>query len=40
MYAQLLRWLDGGAKNPADAVRKKKLKELLAYFPVKKSLPK
>jgi hypothetical protein len=30
MYAQLMRWLDGGAKNPADAVRKKKLKELLA----------
>jgi hypothetical protein len=28
MYAQLTRWLDGGAKNPADAVRKKKLKEL------------
>ena len=30
MYAQLLRWLDGGAKNPEDAVRKRKLKELLA----------
>jgi hypothetical protein len=30
MYAQLLRWLDGGATNPADAIRKKRLKELLA----------
>ena len=30
MYAQLLRWLDGGATNPGDALRKKKLKELLA----------
>ena len=30
MYAQLMRWLDGGATNPADMVKKKKLKELLA----------
>jgi hypothetical protein len=30
MYAQLTRWLDGGAKNPAEAVRKKRLKEMLA----------
>jgi hypothetical protein len=32
MYVQFLRWLDGGAKNPAEAVRKKKLKELLASW--------
>ena len=27
--AQLTRWLDGGAKSPAEAVRKKRLKEML-----------
>lgn len=30
LVAQLMRWLDGGAKNPAEAVTKKRLKELLA----------
>jgi hypothetical protein len=30
MYAQLQRWLDGGAKSPAEAIQKKRLKELLA----------
>jgi hypothetical protein len=30
MYAQLPGWLDGGATNPADAVKKKRLKGLLA----------
>jgi len=30
MYAQLTRWLDGGATNPAELLRKKKLKELMA----------
>jgi hypothetical protein len=30
MYAQLMRWLDGGGVNPAEILRKKKLKELLA----------
>ena len=30
MYAQLTRWLEGGATNPADVVKKKRLKELLA----------
>lgn len=30
MYVQLLRWLDGGANNPADVLKKKRLKELLA----------
>jgi hypothetical protein len=30
MYAQLQRWLDGGGTNPAEIVKKKKLKELLA----------
>lgn len=28
-YAQLMTWLDGGATNPADVVKKKKLKLLL-----------
>jgi hypothetical protein len=30
MFAQLQRWLDGGARSPAEAVTKKKLKEILA----------
>jgi hypothetical protein len=30
MVAQLTRWLDGGSKNPAEAVTKKRLKQLLA----------
>ena len=30
MFAQLTRWLDGGATNPAELVKKKRLKELLA----------
>jgi|SRR5579863_2180425 hypothetical protein len=30
MYAQLTRWLDGGARSPSEAIRKKKLKEMLA----------
>jgi hypothetical protein len=30
LVSQLTRWLDGGAPNPADLVKKKKLKELLA----------
>ena len=30
MFAQLQRWPDGGATNPAELVKKKKLKELLA----------
>lgn len=30
MYAQLTRWLEGGATNPAELVKKKRLKELLA----------
>ena len=30
LVAQLTRWLDGGATNPADLVKKKRLKELLA----------
>jgi hypothetical protein len=30
MYAQLMRWLDGGGVNPAEILRKKKLRELLA----------
>ena len=30
MFAQLTRWLEGGAKNPAEAVQKKRLKQLLA----------
>jgi hypothetical protein len=30
MFAQLQRWLDGGATNPADLLKKKKLKDLLA----------
>jgi hypothetical protein len=25
MYAQLIRWLDGGATNPAELVKKKRL---------------
>jgi hypothetical protein len=29
MYAQLTRWLDGGAKSPNEAVTKKRLKEML-----------
>ncbi len=28
--AQLTRWLDGGATSPAELVKKKKLRELLA----------
>jgi hypothetical protein len=30
LVAQLTRWLDGGSKNPAEAVTKKRLKQLLA----------
>ena len=30
MFAQLQRWLDGGAKSPAEGVMKKRLKEMLA----------
>jgi len=30
MYAQLQTWLDGGARSPAEAMIKKKLKALLA----------
>ena len=30
MYAQLIRWLDGVTTNPADVLKKKRLKELLA----------
>jgi hypothetical protein len=30
LVAQLTRWLDGGATNPAELVKKKRLKELLA----------
>ena len=30
LVAQLMRWLDGGGTNPADLVKKKRLKELLA----------
>jgi len=30
LYAQLQRWLDGGAKSPNEAVMKKRLKEMLA----------
>jgi hypothetical protein len=30
MLAQLTRWLDGGATNPADLLKKQKLKQLLA----------
>ncbi len=30
MFAQLTRWLEGGATNPAELVKKKRLKELLA----------
>jgi hypothetical protein len=30
MVAQLTRWLDGGAKTPAEALKKKQLKSLLA----------
>ena len=30
LVAQLQRWLDGGATNPADLVKKKRLKALLA----------
>ena len=30
MVAQLTRWLDGGAKTPAEALKKKQLKTLLA----------
>jgi hypothetical protein len=31
MFAQLQRWLEGGATNPAELVKKKRLKELLAH---------
>ena len=30
MVAQLTRWLDGGARTPAEALKKKQLKALLA----------
>jgi hypothetical protein len=30
MFAQLTRWLDGGAKSPSEAAMKKRLKEMLA----------
>lgn len=30
LVGQLTRWLDGGAANPADLVKKKRLKALLA----------
>ena len=30
MVAQLTRWLDGGATTPAEALKKKQLKTLLA----------
>jgi hypothetical protein len=30
MVAQLMRWLDGGARTPAEALRKRRLKTLLA----------
>jgi hypothetical protein len=30
MYAQLQRWLNGAVTNPAEAVRKKRLREMLA----------
>lgn len=30
MFAQLVRWLDGASRSPAEAVRKKHLKDLLA----------
>jgi hypothetical protein len=29
MFAQLTRWLDGGARGPSEAVQKKKLKAML-----------
>lgn len=29
LFAQLQRWLDGGAKSPSEAVMKKRLKEML-----------
>jgi hypothetical protein len=30
LVAQLTRWLEGGAKTPAEALKKKQLKSLLA----------
>ena len=30
IYGQLTRWLDGGAKSPAEMAKKRKLKEMLA----------
>jgi len=30
MFGQLTRWLDGGTTNPADLVKKKRLKGILA----------
>jgi hypothetical protein len=30
LVAQLTRWLDGGSRNPAEAITKKRLKQLLA----------
>ena len=30
MYAQLARWLDGATGNPADMLKKKRLKAMLA----------
>ena len=30
MYAQLQQWLNGGATNPADLLKKKRLKEMMA----------
>ena len=30
MYAQLMRWLDGGGTNPSEILKKKTLKQLLA----------
>jgi hypothetical protein len=30
LVAQLTRWLNGGATNPSEVLRKKKLRELLA----------
>jgi len=33
LVGQLLRWLDGGATNPAELIKKRKLKDLLQSQP-------
>ena len=30
MYGQLTRWLEGGARSPAEMAKKRKLKQMLA----------